>query len=177
MRAETAYSRAMSHPIRLLGLDPGLRRTGWGAIELTGAKMTFVGSGVVRADAALPMAERLASLLRGLQRLMDEVAPQEAAVERTFVNANPDSALKLGQARAAALIAPALCGVPVAEYAPNVVKKSVVGAGHADKRQIQAMVRALLPGARADTADAADALAVAICHAHWRGARALRAAS
>ncbi|MEL7030349.1 MAG: crossover junction endodeoxyribonuclease RuvC [Pseudomonadota bacterium] len=167
----------MTRTLRLLGLDPGLRRTGWGAIDVAGGKLCFVASGVVSADVGLPMSDRLAEILRGLQKLMDDIRPDEAAVEKTFVNANPASALKLGQARAAALMAPALAGVSVAEYAPNVVKKSVVGAGHAGKAQIQAMVSVLLPGARAETADAADALAVAICHAHWRGARDLEAAS
>ena len=164
----------MTEVIRIIGFDPGLRRTGWGVIEQRGARLSSVASGAIAPPADPPMAERLRHLLEKLQAVIAEHAPQEAAVEKTFVNANPASALVLGQARAMALLAPALAGASVAEYAPNEVKKSVVGVGHADKAQVQAMIRVLLPMARPDCADAADALAVAIAHAHARGGRALR---
>ncbi|MEM9750502.1 MAG: crossover junction endodeoxyribonuclease RuvC [Pseudomonadota bacterium] len=165
----------MKKVIRVLGIDPGLTCTGWGVLEMGGGRLRFVASGAVRPNAKNAMAQRLAELLQTLRDIVDDVRPDEAAVERTFVNANPASALKLGQARAAALIAPAEAGLEVAEYAPNEIKKSVVGVGHADKRQVQDMVARLLPGARAETADAADALAIAICHAHWRGSAGARA--
>lgn len=159
-------------PIRILGVDPGLRRTGWGVIAAEGSRLSFVAAGVVRSDDAAPLADRLAALHAGLVEVLDRHAPHEAAVEETFVNTNPHSTLKLGQARGVAMLVPALAGLPVAEYAPNLVKKTVVGAGHAEKRQIQAMIAILLPTARVASPDAADALAVAICHAQHRGAAA-----
>jgi crossover junction endodeoxyribonuclease RuvC len=156
------------HPIRILGIDPGLRRTGWGVIECTGNRLSYVACGTLVPDDTLPLASRLAALHEGLTGLIHAHEPDEAAVEETFVNGNPMSTLKLGQARGVAMLVPALAGLEVAEYAPNLVKKSVVGAGHADKRQIAAMIAVLLPKAGAVKADAADALAVAITHAHHR---------
>ena len=152
--------------MKLLGLDPGLRITGWGVVEADGNNLSHIADGALKIDARGSLAERLAALYEGLQQVLDLHRPDEAAVEDTFVNRNPASALKLGQARGVVLLAPAAFGIPVAEYPANVVKKSVVGVGHADKRQIDAMVRMLLPGCAAATPDAADALAVAICHAH-----------
>lgn len=154
--------------MRLLGLDPGLRRTGWGIIDVEGNRLTHVADGVLTPDEKAPMAARLASIYRGLRDVIARFNPAEAAVEETFVNMNPSSTLKLGQARGIALLAPAEAALPVAEYATNTVKKSLVGAGHAGKEQVQAMVRRLLPGCLVEQADAADALAVAICHAHHR---------
>ncbi len=155
--------------MRLIGLDPGLRTTGWGVIETDGNRLRHVADGAVRSDDHLPMAARLAQLYERLADVIGRHRPDEAAVEETFVNVNPASTLKLGQARAVALLVPARLGLPVAEYPPNLVKKSVVGAGHAAKQQVEAMIRILLPGSQLASADAADALAVAICHAHHRG--------
>jgi crossover junction endodeoxyribonuclease RuvC len=155
--------------MRLIGLDPGLRNTGWGVIETDGNRLRHVADGVVRADEDQPLALRLKQLYEGLTEIIRRYRPAEAAVEETFVNVNPVSTLKLGQARGIALLAPAHAGLVVAEYPPNMVKKSVVGTGHAAKEQVQMMVRMLLPGAAIGGADAADALAVAICHAHHRG--------
>jgi crossover junction endodeoxyribonuclease RuvC len=152
--------------MRLLGLDPGLRHTGWGVIESDGVRLRYVADGAVDSDGGLPIAERLVQLHDGLAAVLAELRPQEAAVEETFVNKNPASTLKLGLARGVALLVPALAGIKVVEYPPNLIKKSVVGAGHAGKEQVQAMVRHLLPGCLSSSADAADALAVAICHAH-----------
>src|SRR5258708_7940081 len=165
--------------MRLLGLDPGLRHTGWGVIEAAGNRLVHVADGVVHSDGKASLAERLVALYRQLGEILDRYRPDEAAVEESFVNKNASSTLKLGLARGIALLAPAERGIPVAEYATNLVKKSVVGAGHADKAQIQMMVRRLLPGCALASPDAADALAVAICHAHhaetarrWVGADA-----
>ncbi len=154
--------------MRLIGLDPGLRQTGWGIVALQGNRMRHIADGVVASNAAGSLAERLVQLHDGLVAVIGEYGPAEAAVEETFVNANPTSTLKLGQARGIALLVPAMAGIPVFEYTPNQVKKTVVGSGHAAKRQIEMMVHTLLPGCTAK-ADAADALAVAICHAHQRG--------
>lgn len=159
--------------IRLLGLDPGLRNTGWGIINLQDNHLIHVADGVIRTDPAGSLAERLVQIHDGLIEIVARFCPAEAAVEETFVNKNPRSTLKLGQARGIALLVPALSGIPVAEYPPNLIKKSVVGVGHADKAQVQMMVGTLLPGSRAAGADAADALAVAICHAHHRDAPGL----
>ena len=162
----------MTRPgIRLLGLDPGLRATGWGVIEADGNRLAHVADGAVRPPIDLSLAERLAALHAALARVIDAYRPDEAAVEETFVNRNPASALRLGQARGVVLLAPAEAGLPVAEYPANLVKKSIVGAGHADKVQIAAMVRALLAVPGVSSADAGDALAVAICHAHHRATR------
>lgn len=156
----------MSPAIRILGLDPGLTRTGFGVIERRGTGLAHIANGSIATKAGLPLCERLAMLYRALEHVVVHHAPDAAAVEQTFVNADAGGALKLGQARAVALLVPALAGVPVAEYAPNLVKKAVVGAGHADKTQIRLMVERLLPRAEIGGSDAADALAIAICHAH-----------
>src|SRR5947207_67640 len=155
--------------MRVLGLDPGLRHTGWGVIDVTGNHLTHVADGVVDAATNQPLAMRLVSLFRQITAVLERYRPDEAAVEETFVNRNPASALKLGAARGVVLLAPAERGLPVAEYSANLVKKAVVGAGHAEKSQVQMMVRRLLPGCAVATPDAADALAVAICHAHHAG--------
>jgi len=152
--------------MRLLGLDPGLRHTGWGVIEAAGNRLIHVADGVVHSDGKQSLAERLVALFRQLNEILDRYRPDAAAVEETFVNKNASSTLKLGVARGVVLLAPAERGIPVAEYSTNLIKKSVVGAGHADKVQIQMMVRRLLPGCAIASPDAADALAVAICHAH-----------
>ncbi len=152
--------------MRLLGLDPGLIRTGWGVIDADGNRLRYVACGLIAVPAADSLALRLAGLFRGLNDVLDRFAPGAAAVEESFVNRNPASTLKLGLARGVVLLAPAARGLPVFEYAANLIKKSVTGAGHAEKRQVEAMVRRLLPGSCADSSDAADALACAICHAH-----------
>ncbi|KUL93992.1 Holliday junction resolvase [Bosea sp. WAO] len=161
--------------IRILGIDPGLRKTGWGVILSEGTKLSFIACGVVESEPKATLAERLRQLHDGIAGVIAAHAPGEVAVEETFVNRDPQSALKLGQARGVALVVPALAGLEVAEYAANLVKKTVVGVGHADKKQVQAMIRVLLPKAETRSADAADALAVAICHAQHRGARAMLA--
>lgn len=161
--------------IRIIGIDPGLRRTGWGVIESDGARLAFIACGTVTSDAALPLSARLAELFEGLNAVLARWTPVEAAVEETFVNRDAHATLKLGQARGIALLAPARAGLTVAEYAPNMVKKTVVGAGHAEKTQIRAMIGFLLPKADPNSDDAADALAIAICHAHHRKARELKA--
>ncbi len=163
----------MTPPIRILGIDPGLRKTGWGIVISEGSKLSFVACGCIESDGALPLGQRLRQLHEGLNKVLATHRPQEAAVEETFINRDPQSALKLGQARGIALVVPALAGLDVAEYAANLVKKTVVGVGHADKKQVQAMIRVLLPKAETSSADAADALAVAICHAQHRGMKAL----
>ncbi len=162
--------------MRVIGLDPGLRLTGWGVIDVEGNRLRHVAHGVVRIGSDRPLSVRLNDLFEGVAAVVAAQGPLEAAVEETFVNVNPGSTLKLGQARGVVLLAPARAGLPVFEYAANLVKKSVTGAGHADKRQIAMMVGRLLPGVDA-SADAADALAVAICHAHHRAtARRVEAA-
>ena len=154
--------------IRILGLDPGLRRTGWGVVVCEGARLSHIAHGVIAVPESLPFALRLLRLFEGIAEVIAAHGPHEAAVEEVFVNMNPSSTLKLGHARAAALIAPAQAGLPVAEYATRLVKKAIVGTGAADKDQIGFMIRRLLPTAGETTADAADALAVAITHAHLR---------
>lgn len=161
-------------PIRILGIDPGLRRTGWGIIETEGNRLIYIACGSVEPPDHLALADRLLAIHRGLAAVLGEFAPIEAAVEQTFVNRDGAATLKLGQARGVAMLAPAMAGITVAEYAPNQVKKTVVGAGHADKTQIQMMLKVLLPKAAPASADAADALAIAITHAHHRQATALR---
>jgi len=155
--------------MRLLGLDPGLRHTGWGVIEVDGVHLRYLADGAVDSDGRLDLARRLVQLHDGLAAVLAAWRPDEAAVEETFVNKNPTSTLKLGVARGVALLVPALAGLPVTEYPANLIKKSVVGVGHAAKEQVQVMVRHLLPGSMSTSADAADALAVAICHAHHAG--------
>jgi len=158
----------MSSAIRILGVDPGLRRMGWGLIAVSGNTLSFVAAGTVRVPLDGELAQRLLALHTGLSAVVGAWTPDEAAVEQTFVNRDASATLKLGQARGIALLVPAQAGIPVAEYAPNAIKKTVVGAGHAEKAQIRAMVKVLLPRAEFDSDDAADALAIAICHAHHR---------
>ncbi len=157
-----------NEPVRIIGLDPGLRRTGWGVIVSDGARLRWVAHGVVTPPEKAPFSERLLHLLDQVGAICADHGCEEAAVEEVFVNVNPASTLKLGHARAAVMLAPAKCGLRVAEYSPNLVKKAVVGAGHADKSQIAFMVKRLLPTAGDVKADAADALAVAITHAQLR---------
>jgi crossover junction endodeoxyribonuclease RuvC len=154
--------------IRIIGIDPGLRRTGWGVVETLGSELRFVAAGTVKSDERQALAIRLRQLHDGLAAVLRDTGPAEAAVEATFVNKDAVATLKLGQARGIAMLVPALAGLTVAEYAPNAVKKAVIGVGHGEKRQIHMMVRVLMPRARFDSDDAADALAIAICHAHHR---------
>jgi crossover junction endodeoxyribonuclease RuvC len=163
----------MTNAIRILGLDPGLRRTGWGVVAIDGSRLIHIAHGVIAPDDTLPLARRLLALFEAVAEIIALHAPHEAAVEETFMTANGASTLKLGHARAAVMIAPARAGLVVAEYAAKVVKKAVVGTGGADKAQVAFMVARLLPAAGAPAADAADALAVAIAHAHARTARTL----
>ena len=158
----------MGRSIRIIGIDPGLRRTGWGIIDCLGNNLSFVAAGTVSSIDAASLADRLHQLHTGLAEVIERHAPDEAAVEATFVNRDASATLKLGQARGVAMLAAAQAIGMVAEYAPNAVKKSVVGAGHCEKRQIRMMVSVLLPRASFDSDDSADALAVAICHAHHR---------
>jgi len=155
--------------VRILGIDPGLRNTGWGLITQDGSKLSFIACGTIKSDEKKSLAERLKQLHDGLGEIIASYAPDEAAVEETFVNKDARATLKLGQARGVALLVPALAGLSVAEYAPNLVKKTIVGAGHADKDQIHMMVKVLLPKSDAKTPDAADALAIALTHAQHRG--------
>ncbi|ESR26181.1 crossover junction endodeoxyribonuclease RuvC [Lutibaculum baratangense] len=163
------------HSIRIIGIDPGLRRTGWGVIEARGSRLSFVAAGTVTSEADDELCDRLHDLHRGLRGIFDRHEPQEAAIEDVFVNKDARATLKLGQARGVALLVPATLRLPVAEYAPNLVKKTVVGTGHAEKAQIRMMVKILMPRATFDTDDAADALAIAVTHAHHRTARRLKA--
>ena len=167
----------MTRPIRILGIDPGLRRTGWGVIDVAGNRLMPVGCGSVSTDDKASLADRLVAIHDGLARVVEDFRPDEAAVEATFVNKDAVATLKLGQARGVAMLVPARAGLRVAEYAPNLVKKTIVGAGHGEKEQIRMMIGVLLPKAEPKTHDAADALAIAICHAHHRGSAALRAAA
>lgn len=164
----------MASAIRIIGIDPGLRRMGWGIIESLGNSLHFVASGTVTSDDKADMASRLCQLHDGLVAVIYTHMPDEAAVEATFVNKDAAATLKLGQARGIAMLVPAKAGLQVAEYAPNAVKKSVIGVGHGEKAQIQMMVKVLMPKAIFTGPDAADALAIAICHAHNRGGIALR---
>ncbi|WP_426409486.1 crossover junction endodeoxyribonuclease RuvC [Bradyrhizobium ganzhouense] len=161
-------------PVRIIGIDPGLRRTGWGVIEADGNRLIYVACGSVEPPDDLPLSSRLLAIHEGLTAVLSHHTPMEAAVEQTFVNKDGVATLKLGQARGVAMLAPAMFGISVAEYAPNQVKKTVVGAGHADKQQIAMMLKILLPKAEPPSADAADALAIAITHAHHRQSAALR---
>jgi crossover junction endodeoxyribonuclease RuvC len=161
-------------PVRIIGIDPGLRRTGWGVIEAEGNRLIYVACGSVEPPDDLPLASRLLAIHEGLAAVLSSHKPMEAAVEQTFVNKDGVATLKLGQARGVAMLAPAMFGISVAEYAPNQVKKTVVGAGHADKNQILLMLKILLPKAEPKSADAADALAIAITHAHHRQSAMLR---
>ena len=150
----------------IIGLDPGLGTTGWGIVAKSGSRLSHIANGQVRTDPQAPLAQRLVTLDRELTDVILNHRPDSGAVEEVFVNTNPQSTLKLGQARGVCLLALARAGLPVAEYATRLVKKALVGTGGADKAQVQAMLRVLLPGVKLAGADAADALAVAICHAH-----------
>ena len=161
--------------IRILGIDPGLRRTGWGVVALDGNRLSFLACGSLATDEKAGLAARLLAIHDGLRRVVEQHAPHEAAVEATFVNKDAAATLKLGQARGIAMLVPAIAGLPVAEYAPNLVKKTIVGSGHAEKQQIRLMIKILLPKADPKTDDAADALAIAITHAHHRASRTLAA--
>jgi crossover junction endodeoxyribonuclease RuvC len=152
--------------MRIIGIDPGLNNTGWGIIEQVNSSLSYVACGVIQSPSNLPMAERLLAIDTGLEKIIDIYKPCSAAIEETFINKGGASSLKLGMARGIAFLAPARAGLDVGEYSANHIKKSVVGAGHADKGQIQMMVKVLLPKADFAKADAADALAIAICHAH-----------
>jgi crossover junction endodeoxyribonuclease RuvC len=163
--------------IRILGIDPGLRRTGWGVVEIDGNRLSYVACGSVETNERAELAARLVIIHDGLARVVAEYAPHEAAVEATFVNRDAAATLKLGQARGIAMLVPAKLGVSVAEYAPNLVKKTIVGAGHCDKTQIRMMVGVLLPKAAPPSDDAADALAIAVTHAHHRQSIVVRAAA
>jgi crossover junction endodeoxyribonuclease RuvC len=166
-----------TRPIRILGIDPGLRRTGWGMVAIEGNRLSFVACGSVASDDKAALSLRLVSIHDGLQQVVAVHAPDEAAVEATFVNRDAAATLKLGQARGIAMLVPALAGLPVAEYAPNLVKKTIVGAGHCEKVQIRMMVKVLLPKADPQSDDAADALAIAVTHAHHRQSVAFRMAA
>ncbi|MGL4489192.1 MAG: crossover junction endodeoxyribonuclease RuvC [Rhizobiaceae bacterium] len=166
----------MTSPIRIIGIDPGLRRMGWGIIDVLGNSLGFVACGTITSDDKADLASRLCQLHDGLSGIIHSHMPHEAAVEATFVNKDAVATLKLGQARGIAMLVPAKAGLPVAEYAPNAVKKSVIGVGHGEKAQIQMMVKVLMPKAVFTGPDAADALAIAICHAHHRGANRLKQA-
>ncbi|MBZ0141315.1 MAG: crossover junction endodeoxyribonuclease RuvC [Pseudorhodoplanes sp.] len=159
--------------IRILGIDPGLRRTGWGLIECEGNRLVFVACGSVETNERDDVAVRLVVIHDGLSRVLATHCPDEAAVEATFVSKDAGATLKLGQARGIAMLVPARAGLPVAEYAPNLVKKTIVGAGHSEKSQIRMMIGVLLPKADPRSDDAADALAIAVTHAHHRASARL----
>jgi crossover junction endodeoxyribonuclease RuvC len=161
-----------SSAIRILGLDPGLTRTGWGMISIAGTKLVHIANGAIPTKSASPLSERLLIIYKALHDVVAQHAPDVVAVEQTFVAKDPVAALKLGHARAMPLLVAAEAGLEIAEYAPNHIKKSLVGVGHADKEQVAAMVRCLLPTARFQTLDASDALACAITHAHLSGTNA-----
>ena len=158
----------MNQTIRIIGIDPGLRRTGWGVVETSGNSLRFIAAGTIKSDDKATLAVRLKQLHDGLREVMELQAPMEAAVEQTFVNKDAVATLKLGQARGIAMLVPALAGIKVAEYAPNAVKKAVIGVGHGEKQQIHMMIKVLMPKVEFKGNDAADALAIAICHAHNR---------
>ncbi|MBW8909567.1 MAG: crossover junction endodeoxyribonuclease RuvC [Mesorhizobium sp.] len=167
----------MGEAIRIIGIDPGLRRTGWGIIDSLGNSLRFIASGTVRSDDKASLATRLCQLHDGLAEVLHREMPHEAAVEQTFVNKDATATLKLGQARGIAMLVPARAGLVVAEYAPNAVKKAVIGVGHGEKKQIHMMLKVLMPKAVFSGDDAADALAIAICHAHHRQSVAYRLAA
>jgi crossover junction endodeoxyribonuclease RuvC len=166
----------MAHPIRILGIDPGLRRTGWGVVEIAGNRLVFIACGSVETNERSALSLRLVTIHDGLARVVEDFSPHEAAVEATFVNKDAAATLKLGQARGIAMLVPARTGLPVAEYAPNLVKKTIVGSGHGDKGQVRMMIGVLLPKADPQSEDAADALAIAVTHAHHRQSVVLRVA-
>ena len=166
----------MPRAIRILGIDPGLRRTGWGMIAIAGSHLRFLACGSLATDEHAALAARLLAIHEGLSAIVKAHAPDEAAVEATFVNKDASATLKLGQARGIAMLVPAIAGIAVAEYAPNLVKKTIVGAGHGEKAQVRMMIGVLLPKADPRSADAADALAIAVCHAHHRQSAILQRA-
>ncbi len=168
---------AMRRAIRILGIDPGLRRTGWGVIEHDGNRLAYIACGTVETSDKAALGVRLVALHDGLFKVIEQFGPHEAAVEATFVNKDAAATLKLGQARGIAMLVPARAGLEVAEYAPNLVKKTIVGSGHGDKVQIRMMIGVLLPKADPQSEDAADALAIAVCHAHHRQSAVLRVAT
>jgi crossover junction endodeoxyribonuclease RuvC len=167
----------MRSSIRILGIDPGLRRTGWGMIAIAGNRLSFLACGSLATDENAALATRLLAIHEGLSAIVRIHAPDEAAVEATFVNKDASATLKLGQARGIAMLVPAIAGLPVAEYAPNLVKKTIVGAGHGEKAQVRMMIGVLLPKADPRSEDAADALAIAVCHAHHRQSAILKLAT
>lgn len=167
----------LRQPIRILGIDPGLRRTGWGLIESDGNRLVHIACGSLETGEKAALGDRLVVIHDGLIAVIEQYRPHEAAVEQTFVNTNAAATLKLGQARGIAMLVPARAGLAVAEYAPNLVKKTVVGAGHSDKAQIRMMIGVLLPKADPQSDDAADALAIAVCHAHHRQSLLLKVAA
>ncbi len=162
-------------PVRIIGIDPGLRHTGWGIIEADGTRLSYVADGAVHSVNEDDLATRLLQIHQQVLAVLNEFKPDEAAIEETFVNKDARATLKLGQARGVVMLAPVLLKIPVAEYAPNVIKKTVVGTGHAEKDQVKHMVKILLPRAQLNTADSIDALAIAICHAQHRGLENLSA--
>jgi crossover junction endodeoxyribonuclease RuvC len=164
----------MASVVRIIGLDPGLRHTGWGVIEVEGSRLIYVADGAVHSVTEDDLATRLLQIHQQVLKIIDEFRPDEAAIEETFVNKDARATLKLGQARGVVMLAPVMRKIGVAEYAPNVIKKTVVGSGHAEKDQVKHMVKVLLPRAELKTADSIDALAIAICHSQHRGARALK---
>ncbi len=155
--------------VRIIGIDPGLRHTGWGIVEAEGTRLSYVADGAVHSVTEDDLATRLLQIHQQILAVLNGFSPDEAAIEETFVNKDARATLKLGQARGVVMLAPVLLKIPVAEYAPNVIKKSVVGNGHAEKDQVKHMVKILLPRAVMKTADSTDALAIAICHAQHRG--------
>jgi crossover junction endodeoxyribonuclease RuvC len=167
----------MRPPIRILGIDPGLRRTGWGVIACEGNRLVYLACGSVETNDRASLAMRLVTIHDGLARVIEDFRPDEAAVEATFVNKDASATLKLGQARGIAMLIPARAGLPVSEYAPNLVKKTIVGSGHGEKAQIRMMVGVLLPKADPQSEDAADALAIAVTHAHHRTSVLLKVAA
>jgi crossover junction endodeoxyribonuclease RuvC len=167
----------MTRPIRILGIDPGLRRTGWGLVEIAGNRLAFVACGSVTTREDEALAARLLAIHDGLTRVLEQFCPDEAAVEATSVSRDAKATLKLGQARGIAMVVPAKAGVPVSEYAPNLVKKSIVGTGHGEKAQVRMMIGVLLPKADPSSDDAADALAIAVTHAHHRQSVVLKVAA
>ena len=167
----------MAKIFKIIGIDPGLRNTGWGIVESEGSSLRFVAAGTVKSNNKADLASRLCQIHNGLSDVLHQYMPAEAAVENTFVNKDASATLKLGQARGIAMLVPAMAGLQVSEYAPNAVKKAVIGVGHGDKSQIKLMVGMLLPKATYDSDDAADALAIAICHAHHRGNAGARIAA
>src|SRR3954465_14058177 len=167
----------MTRPIRILGIDPGLRRTGWGMVMIDGNRLSYVACGSLATDGKAALAVRLLSIHDGLRQGVSDHSPREGAVEAPFVSKDGSATLKLGQARGIAMLVPAIAGLPVAEYAPNLVKKTIVGAGHCEKAQIRMMIGVLLPKASPQSDDAADALAIAVCHAHHRQSAVLKVAA